>query len=178
MTLLPLSINLKRLLLENIIVNTDIKILVPLVNQTPEEQALMVVLNHLVAYLDDSEIPIVRVHRELNAGNFNFRSARRERPDIPTQYEFRTTPDFQVKLWLNIYLVMVDPTGGSFVLTPKQTAYLYAEANNPLFTSRLKLYAEHVVSTIKRAADAAYTDARVSRSPGGTGPARRSRRGT
>ncbi len=113
----------------------------------------MVVLNNLVAYLDDSEIPIVRVHRELNTGDFNLRSARREKPDIPTQYEFRTMPDFQVKLWLNIYLVMVDPTGSSFVFTPKQTAYLYAEANNPLFTSRLRLFAEQVVSTIKLAAN-------------------------
>lgn len=124
-----------------------------MVNQNPEEHGLMVVLNNLVAYLDDSEIPIVRVHRELNTGDFNLRSARREKPDIPTQYEFRTMPDFQVKLWLNIYLVMVDPTGSSFVFTPKQTAYLYAEANNPLFTSRLRLFAEQVVSTIKLAAN-------------------------
>lgn len=115
----------------------------------------MVVLNHLTAHLDDSEKPIVRVHRELNTGNFNLRSARREDPDIPTQYEFRAIPDFQGKLWLNIYLVMVDPTGSSFILTPKQTAYLYEGANNPLFTSRLKLFAEHIVGTIKLAADAA-----------------------
>lgn len=113
----------------------------------------MVVLNHLTAHLDDSETPIVRVHRELNTGDFSLRSARRENPEIPTQYEFRAMPDFQGKLWLNIYLVMVAPTGSSFVLTPKQTAYLYAEVNNPLFVSRLRLFAEHVVWKIKIAAD-------------------------
>lgn len=135
--------------------NTDKKILVPAVGKTPEEQALMAVLNRLVACLNDSETPIVRIHRGLNSGDLRLISSRRENPDKPTQYEFRAMPDFHGRLWLNVYLVMSDPTGSSFTLTPKQTTYLYSGANNPLFASRLKLFAEHVVDKMKQAADAA-----------------------
>ena len=151
--------------------------LVPKEGLTAEDSELMLALNQAVISLIDDPRPVFQLSNEQNAGNLSLAARLRANPSRLVQYEFGNMPDFNNRLWLNVYFTLTfndiksnwnEESGWNcFHLTPKQTTEVLRRVTSSLALPRVQQYAIAVAEQIEEAARQTAADARTRINPYG-----------